>query len=67
MERTKAIKRGNSLANDTMLGAQAPNGQFEKKSQLYGYRKEGGEVLTGGDAARLNSGLEGAIILSLPF
>lgn len=60
VQRTKAIKMGNPLAEDTMMGAQASNDQFEKiLSYLDIGRQEGAEVLTGGGAARLNSGLEG--------
>ncbi len=60
IQRTKAIKMGNPLADDTMMGAQASNDQFEKiLSYLDIGKQEGAEVLTGGVAARLNSGLEG--------
>lgn len=59
VERTKAIKMGNPLADDTMMGAQASNDQFEKiLSYLDIGKQEGAEVLTGGRAAKLNSGLE---------
>ncbi|MEQ8573857.1 MAG: aldehyde dehydrogenase family protein, partial [Fulvivirga sp.] len=59
IERTKAIKMGHPLAEDTMMGAQASNDQFEKiLSYLDIGKQEGAEVLCGGDAAKLNSGLE---------
>lgn len=57
--RTKAIKQGNPLDKDTMMGAQASADQFEK---ILNYIEigvnEGAEVLTGGRPASLNSGLE---------
>lgn len=59
VERTKAIKMGHPLAEDTMMGAQASNDQFEKiLSYLDIGKQEGAEVLCGGDKASLNSGLE---------
>ena len=58
--RTKAIKMGNPLADDTMMGAQASNDQFQKiLSYLDIGKQEGAEVLCGGEVAKLNSGLEG--------
>lgn len=57
--RTKAIKQGNPLDKETMMGAQASADQFEK---ILNYIEigvnEGAEVLTGGRPASLNSGLE---------
>ncbi len=59
IERTKAIKMGHPLAEDTMMGAQASNDQFEKiLSYIEIGKQEGAEVLCGGAAAGLNSGLE---------
>ena len=59
IERTKAIKMGHPLAEDTMMGAQASNDQFEKiLSYLDIGKQEGAEVLCGGEKAFLNSGLE---------
>ena len=59
IKRTQAIKVGNPLASDTMMGAQASNDQYEK---ILSYMKigkdEGAQVLTGGGPANLNSGLE---------
>ncbi|ERM84520.1 aldehyde dehydrogenase [Rhodonellum psychrophilum GCM71 = DSM 17998] len=57
--RTKAIKMGHPLAEDTMMGAQASNDQYEKiLSYIDIGKQEGAEVLCGGDKAELNSGLE---------
>ncbi|AKD04731.1 aldehyde dehydrogenase family protein [Pontibacter korlensis] len=59
VERTNAIKLGHPLAEDTMMGAQASNDQFEKiLSYMDIGKQEGAEVLCGGGAAGLNSGLE---------
>jgi aldehyde dehydrogenase len=59
IERTKAIKMGHPLAEDTMMGAQSSNDQLEKiMSYLDIGKKEGAQVLCGGDKAALNSGLE---------
>ncbi|HZJ19814.1 MAG TPA: aldehyde dehydrogenase family protein, partial [Pricia sp.] len=59
VERTKAIKMGHPLAEDTMMGAQASNDQFEKILSYFDIgKKEGAEILCGGKAAGLNSGLE---------
>jgi aldehyde dehydrogenase len=59
IERTKAIKMGHPLAEDTMMGAQSSNDQLEKiMSYMDIGKKEGAQVLCGGDKAGLNSGLE---------
>jgi aldehyde dehydrogenase len=59
VERTKAIKMGHPLAEDTMMGAQASNDQYQKiLSYLKIGKDEGAQVLCGGDKAGLNSGLE---------
>jgi aldehyde dehydrogenase len=59
VKRTRAIKVGNPLADDTMMGAQASNDQFEKiLSYMKIGKEEGAQVLCGGDAFHLNSGLE---------
>ena len=58
--RTQAIKQGNPLDTDTMMGAQASNDQFEKiKSYLDIGRQEGAEILTGGDTVDLGGELAG--------
>lgn len=57
--RTKAIKVGNPLSEDTTMGAQASNDQFEKiLSYMDIGKQEGAEVLVGGGVAKLNNGLE---------
>ncbi|MBC3539721.1 aldehyde dehydrogenase family protein [Rufibacter sediminis] len=59
VERTKSIKLGHPLAEDTMMGAQASNDQFQKiLSYMEIGKQEGAEVLCGGGPANLNSGLE---------
>lgn len=57
--RTKAIKLGHPMSEDTMMGAQASNDQYEKiLSYIEIGKEEGAEVLVGGAKTRLNSGLE---------
>jgi aldehyde dehydrogenase len=59
LKRVEAIKQGNSLQMETMIGAQASTEQMEKiQSYLKLGKDEGAEVLTGGNVASLNSGLE---------
>jgi aldehyde dehydrogenase len=59
VERTKAIKVGNPLDPETMMGAQASNDQFEKIMSYFEVgAEEGAQVLCGGDKFSLNSGLE---------
>ncbi|WP_339707322.1 aldehyde dehydrogenase family protein [Algoriphagus aquimarinus] len=59
IERTNAIKMGHPLAEDTMMGAQASNDQYEKiLSYLDIGKQEGAVTLCGGESAGLNSGLE---------
>ncbi len=56
--RTKAIKVGNPLNMDTMMGAQVSKDQYEKiLSYLDIGKKEGAEVLTGGKAMKFTNGL----------
>ncbi len=58
--RVEAIKMGDPLDKNTMMGAQASNDQFEKILNYIDIGKqEGAKVLTGGEAVALNSGLEG--------
>ncbi len=60
VERVKAIKQGNPLDTDTMMGAQASNDQFEKiTSYLNIGKEEGAKVLTGGEPADLGGDLSG--------
>jgi aldehyde dehydrogenase len=52
VERTKAIKAGNPLDSDVMIGAQASNDQKEKiLSYIKIGKEEGAELLCGGDVA----------------
>ncbi|OMP66094.1 aldehyde dehydrogenase [Domibacillus epiphyticus] len=58
IERVKAIKTGNPLDTDTMMGAQASNEQMEKiLSYLDIGKQEGAECLTGGERNTI-AGLE---------
>jgi aldehyde dehydrogenase len=60
LARTKAIRQGNPLAADTMVGAQASSEQLEKiLSYLDIGRQEGAEVLAGGARAELDGELAG--------
>ncbi|WP_367103753.1 aldehyde dehydrogenase family protein [uncultured Psychrobacter sp.] len=53
VERVKAIKMGNPLDTDTMIGAQASSDQLEKiLSYLDIGKKEGAKVLVGGEQAQ---------------
>ncbi|WP_435978900.1 acetaldehyde dehydrogenase ExaC [Psychrobacter sp. DM4] len=53
IERVKAIKMGNPLDTDTMIGAQASSDQLEKiVSYLDIGKKEGAKVLVGGERAK---------------
>ena len=60
IERTKAIKMGNPLDGDTMMGAQASNDQYEKiQTYLKLGIEEGAELLCGGDVQHLDGDLSG--------
>jgi len=60
LKRVAAIKQGNPLEGDTMIGAQASSEQLEKiLSYLDIGRQEGAEVLAGGSRAHLGGELEG--------
>ncbi len=55
IERTKAIVQGDPLDSNTMIGAMASAEQYEKvKSYLDLGKKEGAEVLVGGDVAQMS-------------
>ena len=55
IERTKAIVQGDPLDANTMIGAMASSEQYEKvKSYLDLGKKEGAEVLVGGDVAQMS-------------
>ncbi|WNV82847.1 aldehyde dehydrogenase [Umezawaea sp. Da 62-37] len=59
-ERTRAIKQGNPLDTDTMIGAQASNDQLEKiLSYIDIGKQEGAKVVTGGERADLGGDLSG--------
>ena len=59
VQRTRAIKVGNPLADDTMMGAQASEDQYNKiLSYLDIGKQEGAQVLCGGGPFHVNSGLE---------
>jgi aldehyde dehydrogenase len=60
LARVKAIKQGNPLDTDTMIGAQASKEQLTKiLSYLDLGRQEGAQVLIGGDQAHLGGDLSG--------
>ncbi|PLW79121.1 aldehyde dehydrogenase [Cohaesibacter celericrescens] len=57
--RVAAVKQGNPLSMDTMIGAQASVEQMEKiSSYLEIGKQEGADVLTGGNVAHLGGNLE---------
>jgi len=59
VKRTRAIKVGNPLDPDTMMGAQASEDQYHKiLSYLDIGKQEGAQVLCGGGALHINSGLQ---------
>ncbi len=58
--RTKAVRQGDPLDTETMIGAQASNDQLEKiLSYIEIGRSEGATVLTGGERADLGGDLAG--------
>jgi aldehyde dehydrogenase len=58
IERTKLITRGNPLDTETMVGAQASKQQFDKiLSYIDIGKKEGAEVLMGGEVEQLDNDL----------
>ncbi|WP_396269553.1 aldehyde dehydrogenase family protein [Ideonella sp.] len=60
LDRVKAIKQGNPLDTDTMMGAQASAMQMDKiMSYLALGKQEGAQVLIGGDQAKLSGDLAG--------
>ncbi len=59
VRRTQAIRMGNPLDANTMMGAQASEDQYNKiLSYLDIGKQEGAQVLCGGEAFHINSGLE---------
>src|SRR5918998_6956995 len=64
-ERTKAIKQGNPLDTETMVGAQASNDQLEKiLSYIKIGAEEGARVITGGERADLGGDLSGGYYMA---
>jgi aldehyde dehydrogenase len=64
LKRVAAIKQANPLDVSTMIGAQASKQQFEKiMSYLDLGRKEGAELLIGGNAAKLEGDLAGGFYI----
>ncbi|ALG83423.1 aldehyde dehydrogenase family protein [Gordonia phthalatica] len=62
--RVAAIKQGNPLDTDTMMGAQASSDQWEKiKSYLEIGKQEGAKVLVGGEPADLGGDLSGGFYI----
>ncbi|UCR89372.1 acetaldehyde dehydrogenase ExaC [Mycetocola spongiae] len=60
LERVRAIKQGNPLDTETMIGAQASNDQLEKiLSYLDIGKREGAKLLIGGERADLGGELSG--------
>ena len=60
VERTQAVRPGNPLDTDTMIGAQASNDQLEKiLSYIDIGQQEGAKVLTGGERVNLGGDLSG--------
>ncbi|WFR70947.1 aldehyde dehydrogenase family protein [Prescottella defluvii] len=58
--RTKAVRQGNPLDTETMIGAQASNDQFEKiLSYIEIGKSEGAKLITGGERADLGGDLSG--------
>jgi len=63
--RTKAIKQGNPLDTDTMIGAQASNDQLEKILSYFDIgQKEGAKILTGGERVELPGDLKGGFYVA---
>ena len=59
-QRVKAIKQGNPLDTDTMLGAQASNDQLEKILSYFDIGvQEGARIITGGERVDLGGDLSG--------
>ena len=58
--RTKAVRQGDPLDTDTMIGAQASNDQLEKiLSYIEIGKSEGAKVITGGERTQLGGDLNG--------
>src|SRR6188472_2942855 len=58
--RTKAVRQGDPLDTETMIGAQASNDQLEKiLSYIEIGKAEGAQLVTGGERAELGGDLSG--------
>jgi aldehyde dehydrogenase len=65
LERTNAVKQGNPLDTDTMIGAQASNDQFEKiLSYIDIGKQEGAKIATGGHKVDLGGDLSGGYYIA---
>ncbi|GGO85419.1 acetaldehyde dehydrogenase ExaC [Wenjunlia tyrosinilytica] len=65
LERVAAIKQGNPLDTDTMVGAQASNDQLEKiLSYIDIGTREGAKLLTGGERVDLGGELSGGFYVA---
>ncbi|MCA2242746.1 aldehyde dehydrogenase [Mycobacterium sp. WUMAC-067] len=62
--RTKAVRQGDPLDSETMLGSQASNDQLEKVlSYIEIGKDEGAKVITGGERAELGGDLSGGFYM----
>src|SRR6476646_3442075 len=63
--RTKAVRQGDPLDAETMIGAQASNDQLEKiLSYIEIGKNEGAQVVTGGERAELGGDLNGGFYMA---
>lgn len=63
--RTKAVRQGDPLDTETMIGAQASNDQLEKiLSYIEIGKNEGAQVVTGGERAQLGGDLNGGFYVA---
>jgi len=62
--RTKAVRQGDPLDTETMIGAQASNDQLEKiLSYIEIGKSEGAKLITGGERAELGGDLSGGFYM----
>jgi aldehyde dehydrogenase len=62
--RTKAVRQGDPLDSETMLGSQASNDQLEKiLSYIEIGKDEGAKIITGGERAELGGDLSGGFYM----
>jgi aldehyde dehydrogenase len=62
--RTKAVRQGDPLDSETMLGSQASNDQMEKiLSYIEIGKDEGAKIITGGERAELGGDLSGGFYM----